>query len=59
MLGVPQLLDYFKSSVPTWQLISVSRNQLPLSWTMIGIAALVLGIIFASYSCGKETGDKS
>jgi sodium transport system permease protein len=59
MLGVPQLLDYFKSSVPTWQLISVSRNQLPLSWTMIGIAALVLGIIFACYSWGKETGDRS
>jgi ABC-2 type transport system permease protein/sodium transport system permease protein len=55
MLGVPQVLDYFKSSLPAWQAVSNARNQLPLSWTMIGTACLVLGVILVSYACRAKT----
>jgi membrane protease YdiL (CAAX protease family) len=55
MLGVPQALDYFKSSIPEWQAVSNVRNQLPFSWTAIGFVALLLGVVLASYAfCGDK-----
>lgn len=51
ILGIPQIFDYYKSSLPAWQAVSISRNHLPVSWTMVGATLLVLGILLINYAC--------
>lgn len=44
-LGVPQVLDYYDKLLPAWEFLNSHRNQLPASWTSMGIVCLVVGLI--------------